>query len=724
MRLRTKIAGLSVSGIAVTAGVLVGVVTWQRGPLQAEVTQEVNKLAMDQCAAVARGAYLMVKAQHEALQQQLQANLRVARSVLAQTGVISFDPQTVEWQATNQATQVTQSVSLPKMMVGGKWLGQNADGETYSAIVDEVRDQVGGTCTVFQRMNEAGDMLRVCTNVAGADGSRAIGTYVPALNADGTPNAVVSALLAKQTYSGRAYVVNGWYHTAYAPLLDAQERVIGAIYVGVPQEQVSALRQGVMATVGGKTGYVFVLGGNGQDRGRYIISAGGKRDGEVILDATDADGQPFIRSLLEKALKTSGGSTDFERYAWKNAGDTRARQKVTAVTYFEPWDWVIGAGAYEDDFQDALGKIDGSIRAVILWSSGAAIAIFLVAGLVATLVGRGISRPVERVTAALKDIAEGEGDLTKRVDVRTNDEIGALVRWFNTFVQKIHDLIADVARTSTDVASAATEIAASSEQIASGMSQQTEQVTQISSAIEEMSASVVEVAKKSADAASTAAQAGDVAQQGGATVNQTITDMRSINETVSASATAVAGLGQRSEQIGQIIEVINDIADQTNLLALNAAIEAARAGEYGRGFAVVADEVRKLADRTTKATEEITGSITAIQTETQTAVERMKAGSAQVQTGVDRAAGAGESLQKIVTSSRDVATMIQSIAAAAEEQSAAAEQISRNVESITAVAKQSSEGTNQAASAATELSGKAEQLQSLVGRFKLAQKAA
>lgn len=335
---------------------------------------------------------------------------------------------------------------------------------------------------------------------------------------------------------------------------------------------------------------------------------------------------------------------------------------------------------------------------------------------IAWLLRRLICPPLVRAAKAAQQVAQG--DLTVRVKCTSKDEVGDLGRNFNEMVGRVSDIISEVTQTASEVAAASTQIASNSEQISLSMTDQNSQVTQISAAVEEMSASVVEVARKSADASKNAELSGEAASEGGNIVEQTIEEMNLISEAVSASSKSVQDLGERGQQIGEIIGVINDIADQTNLLALNAAIEAARAGEHGRGFAVVADEVRKLADRTTQATDEISESIQAIQSETTSAVERMSQGTKKVEVGVARATDAGTSLTQIVGNAREVAGMIQSIAAATEEQSATSEEVARSIEQIASVSQQAKDGTDQAALAAQQLSEQAERLQSMVGRFK------
>ncbi len=381
-------------------------------------------------------------------------------------------------------------------------------------------------------------------------------------------------------------------------------------------------------------------------------------------------------------------------------------------------DWVVGdyRGAFET--QMPLDKLDKEVAGFMASGLMATVPLVIAAGLgFIFLLRRMLMKPIAGMVEAMQLIAAGK--LRTRIEIKSNDELGKLSRSVNDMTENLSEVISEVQGSANEVAGAATQIASGAEEMAAGMEEQRRQTSQVSAAVEQMSASVTEVAEKATGAAKRSDEGGEQAVKGGQIVQETIGGMNAISEQVNESVRSVGELGRRSEQIGEIIEVINDIADQTNLLALNAAIEAARAGEHGRGFAVVADEVRKLAERTTKATEEVADSIRAIQEETAQAVERMEAGKTRVDEGVQLAQNAGSALEQIVAGAREIAPMIQGIAAAAEQQSSAANEISGNVERINAVTNESADGVNQVAQAAGTLSQKAETLQSLVRRFEL-----
>ncbi|MDZ7617918.1 MAG: Cache 3/Cache 2 fusion domain-containing protein, partial [Patescibacteria group bacterium] len=368
-----------------------------------------------------QGVYNMVATQDQLLRTKLSDDLAVARDVLRRAGEPTLGKETVSWDAVNQFTGSRTTVALPRMLAGGTWLGKNDATDTPSPIVDEVRDLVGGTCTVFQRMNAAGDMLRVSTNVTTQDGMRAIGTYIPVTNPDGKPNPVIATVLGGSTYVGRAYVVNAWYLAAYEPIRNTSGEVIGMLYAGILQESVADLRKAIMDIKVGETGYVFVLGGEGTERGKYLLSHQGKRDGEMIWEAKDAGGRPFIQEIVAAATKTQRGESDFVSYPWKNEGDAAARMKTSAVTYYEPWDWVIGAGTYEDEFQAAVGNVSQMLRQNLVWGLGAGAIVLLLVGVSGVTVGSRISRMLGRLIAETKRL--GDAAVAGKLEVRGNPEL-------------------------------------------------------------------------------------------------------------------------------------------------------------------------------------------------------------------------------------------------------------------------------------------------------------
>jgi methyl-accepting chemotaxis protein len=346
-------------------------------------------------------------------------------------------------------------------------------------------------------------------------------------------------------------------------------------------------------------------------------------------------------------------------------------------------------------------------------------AAFLLTLLLSVVVARSIAKPLKEIQVMVRDMAQGEGDLTKRINYQSKDELGDICRTFNLFVEKLHGIIGRVAETTSQVATAAVQVHGTSEQMATGAEQVAAQAGTVATAGEEMAATSSDIAANCQLAAEGSKRANRSVQAGATVVERTIAVMGRIAERVRTTADAVGSLGARSDQIGAIVGTIEDIADQTNLLALNAAIEAARAGEQGRGFAVVADEVRALAERTTKATREIGEMIKTIQSETKGAVSAMVEGVNEVEIGTGEAAKSGEALREILDQINAVSMQVNQIATAAEEQTATTSEISGNMQQITEVVQFTSRGAQESATAAQRLSGLAEELQRIVGQFKL-----
>ena len=327
-----------------------------------------------------------------------------------------------------------------------------------------------------------------------------------------------------------------------------------------------------------------------------------------------------------------------------------------------------------------------------------------------------LTRSTQNLLQAMVEFSNG--NLTVSVTPeKEGDDIAKLFVGFNHSVQNIKSIIVNVMEAVQATASASSEISASTEELASGAQEQSAQTSEIASAVNQMAAAIIQTSKHAGNVMDNANLSVASAHDGNSVVQNTIDGMTKIATVVDKTANTVQELGKGSEQIGQIIQVIDDIADQTNLLALNAAIEAARAGEQGRGFAVVADEVRKLAERTTKATKEIAVMIKRIQNDTKEAVTSMNEGTKEVEAGKELAEKAGSALRQIIDGAGKVSDIASQVAAASEEQSATAEQITKNIESISSVTHQSASGTQQIARAAEDLNRLTDNLHKLISQF-------
>jgi methyl-accepting chemotaxis protein len=375
---------------------------------------------------------------------------------------------------------------------------------------------------------------------------------------------------------------------------------------------------------------------------------------------------------------------------------------------------------------DLSGDFRAQLESVTAWTNRQrlfGISLFLVvavcAGLLTLMVERRVSAPLQALTESLRDIAEGEGDLTRRIPITSEDEIGELSRWFNTFVEKLQGIIGQVQENTARLTGACEGISGSSAEMAKGAEAQQLQTAQAATAMHEMSSTVQEVSRNSNAAADRAHSGAGEAREGGEAMRKTIAMLQTVTASVEQAAKQVGELGSRSDQIGRIVGVINEIAEQTNLLALNAAIEAARAGEHGRGFAVVAGEVRRLAERTTAATREIAPMIANIQQETRAAVEAMVQGTAEMQQGVNAAEETGERLTKIIEGAEEAARAVAQIATAATEQATTTDEVNLSINEIARISRDFASGAQRSAEASGSLSGLAAELEVLVSRFRV-----
>lgn len=680
VNVRWKIILVAALSAALPLCVLFSTVLVLRHSAQHDLRAEIQSRVEHEMKAITHDVYSLILTGSDAVQQKVSSDLNVARAVAAHKGAVSLSETEIEWSAVNQYTKEATEISLPQMVVGETALVKNAEAGEFTPVVDEVKDLVGGTCTIFQRMNPEGDMLRVATNVMKKDGQRAIGTYIPAINPDGNPNPVVSTVLTGETFRGRAFVVDDWYITAYEPILDAGGEVVGVLYVGVKQLNVDSLRLGITDIQVGETGTVSIVGGSGDQRGRVIIA--NKGEGRSLLAEKDARGQRYMEKVIDKAKGLAPGSVAFERFPVKT-GKPGSAERLLAFTYFADWDWVVLAATDSRDFEQSQVLVS-QILSRFQWIPlivGQVLLILAVVG--AYYLGGRIVRPLRETVSALEAMAGGEGDLSHRLEVTSGDEIGDLASAFNQFLDTIRTLVQDVAEMARDVSTSTGTLKSIAEHLAANTTDMREKSSSVDHAVDAMrqrihtaaaaaeqaSVNVSGVAEStqsiSANVASMASQANQVstavdgAAEGIDQMNASLSEVATLcakaaeagqksNEDTEVVNEKMAGLARAAQTIGNVVKLIQGIADQTSLLALNATIEAASAGDAGKGFAVVANEVKELARQTAAATEEITREISMIQESTQET---------------------GAHISAVLQGIQELSLLTSQIAAAAEEQS-------------------------------------------------------
>ena len=432
-------------------------------------------------------------------------------------------------------------------------------------------------------------------------------------------------------------------------------------------------------------------------------------EGKDLTNNKDPDGKALFVEMVNITKKDGEG---FIPYKWPKPGEEQPVDKIAFVKGFNQWQWIIGSGVYLDTIDAAFS----SQRNLIILN---AVVMIIAVIVFSYFIGRSVLLPTRLAANMMKDISQGEGDLTRTLNEEGNDEISKLSHSFNLFVSKMRESLVHVSQSANDVNEHAHTVDDSTKTSQSFIELQNDSSTQVAAAMEQMTHQIHDVSSNAEAAEQAANDAAHNASTGKHVVAETITAIETLSANIETVSRVTEDLANESQNIGSVLDVIRSISEQTNLLALNAAIEAARAGEHGRGFAVVADEVRTLASRTGQSTDEIQSMISKLQEGTRAAVDAVKASQTLSVSTVEQASSANNSLNEIERLVSVITEMNSQIARATEQQTQAADEVNLRINDLSQSTEQSLDNTKQLNSASDKLKQSSTELSSIVNRFKL-----
>lgn len=562
------------------------------------------------------------------------------------------------------------TISLAFVLIGYN-TAKGGSGYISQEQIDRFTSVTGAVATLFVRQGD--DFMRVSTSLRKQDGTRAVGTLLDRKHPG------YARVMAGESYTGPAVLFGRNYMTHYSPIKRG-DTVVGIYFVGLDfTDGIKNLKQKIKSIHIAKTGYVYIVEGpRSAEQGKAVVHPSEKIEGQNMYGLKDADGREFIKTML-------GELHDVIKYRWKD--DTHgghAYTKYVAFNYYDEWNWIIASSAAEDELiADGIG-LRNYIFAGFFFCSLIILAVLYIA------VKRLITRRLTALNNIVKDLSQGEGDLTVRLDDSDRDEIGDIAGGFNLFLDKLEQMIMDVVSAGQNLVADVENIKNENQNLSQRTVEQAENLEEVAATLEEITSAIVINAENAQRARQIAEQGAKQADEGNRVADEAV---NSINE-----------ISTSSKKVVETLNFIRDITFQTNLLALNAAIEAARAGEHGRGFAVVAGEVRNLAQRSSDAAHEI-------EEITNNSVKK-------VEEGIVMVTRTGQALKEIEASSGDSASLITEISTSTEEQRISMTQINQSVSTLDAMTQQNAALVDKTTAATKTMAEQALSLLHMLERFR------
>ena len=701
--LRHKVTGLASFSIVITVLTLSILFIIEYQSSNQRIKEEINVMNDDHLRNAVLDVYWLCQVANDLIQQKVNGSLKAAEKVLKENGGFKLSKtQTTTWETINQYTKKSTPVILPTVEIGEQPIEKNNSFDKRTPVIDEVEELASGTCTIFQRINEDGDMLRIATNVRKLDGKRAIGTFIPAVNPDGTSNPVIRKVIhEKQTYLGRAYVVNDWYLTAYKPIFDENKKVIGILYVGVRQEPVASLRKAITKRQIGENGYSWIMYGKDKERsGKLVLMQENPfHRQDKIHDLKDNTGQRFFENIRLKATQLPLGTIRSQKIIWQPNNQSPLQALTLHYAYFPQWDWIIGITSFDKDFQKPSMVVDSIFKETFNGFITVSIILFIILLIISSLLGKVITKPITISTNIAKEIANGDLAAAEHIVNSTDtnyyeklkkatDETGHLYCSIVEMLNNLKTITRSMQSTSKQLKDSAKEISGTAQLQERAVQDFSTSSGQIGVAVQEIDLTTKELSKTMQTVSVSTYKTIEVAGNGRQHIKNMRQGIENLLQATQSIAIKLNDITERTQNINQIVTTIVKVADQTNLLSLNAAIEAEKAGELGLGFAVVAKEIRRLADQTAEATLDIETMVSEMQSSVHAGVNEMEKFNETVHSDIEIIEALGTQMETIIEEVESLYPQFQVVQKGINAQATGASQISEATINLNTTAKQ------------------------------------
>ena len=632
-------------------------------------------------------------------------------------------------------TGVASQVSLNKLAFGSEVISPNfgedgvprKSGGAIQNILDSAKGVENVELTIFVRMNPEGDMLRVATTAQRKDGTPLIGTYIPAINADGTENAIISKILGGERCRSLADVSDVSFETDYEPILDRNRNIIGMFAYGISGDFANFICDYLQDISIGKNGYVWVVEPAASGRTLFRVTKGGAMNSTIAesVESSSATRARFDK-FIEGAKSLDSGQIKVEKYQMEGLGRPGNSDIMVSYAYFAPWRWIIGVTAYQQDYDKASELINREASQLlrnILWAS-----VFLFIGIVALAysVSGKMSKPFEALRSFANRIQSGDikgaGEVADSMGAPFGAEHGDLSGILSTYkrmTSTFSDFIGKVKGSADTLTSASEKIASGAAKMEEDIADQTKFILDVGRTNADIVRSAGRLAVKAKNAAAKAENSIEAAKGNGKDLEALLENSAKLSEAAAAISARLALMKQKADSISSIVTAISSISEKTNLLSLNAAIEANKSGDYGKGFASVSAQIRKLSDQTAVSAMYIKNMVRQMQNSVESGVKDMDSFSekvAQAYRIIDEAEG---NLSKIISQVIQLGPKFETIAKGVGEQSDSAAQISSGIAKLEVSSVKTNDKISSFKNAAEQLRRTGESLKNQISSFKV-----